>query len=265
MKTIEQIESELSAKIPRDVVSLRDGGAGRKLSYLEGWYVIDRLNTIFGPLNWAKEIIEIKEVVNTTNKGQFPAYIVKVRLSVIKPDHTVVIKEGFGYGADKSGLNAHELAIKEAVTDAMKVAAKDFGMSLGLALYDRNQENVEDEVQTVTGRLTSGHANIQTLPKDGKLNVKTGQSEIITTSFTPGYDVETIRAVLPAQPKTRSKEDLSKAIKSYFSVVEAQKRLTKDVFRSDYLGKYSASKVDDLNVEQSEEVLVRLKTLAETK
>lgn len=244
MKTIEQIELELSAKIPRDVVSLRDGGAGRKLSYLEGWYVIDRLNTIFGPLNWAKEIMEIKEVVNTTNKGQFPAYIVKVRLSVIKPDHTVVIKEGFGYGADKSGLNAHELAIKEAVTDAMKVAAKDFGMSLGLALYDRNQENVEDDVEQ----------------KPAAISPKPSAS---------GHTVAAIRAVLPAQPKSepksRSKEDLSKAIMSYFSVVEAQKRLTKDVFRSDYLAKFGAIKIVDLNVEQSEEVLARLKTLAETK
>lgn len=260
MKDIKQIELELDEDIPRDVVSLRDGGGGRKLSYLEGWYVIDRLNKIFGPLNWAKEIMDIRLV-----DAPKPTYIAKIRLSVIKPDHTVVIKEAYGYGSDKHSGSPHELAIKEAVTDALKVAAKDFGMSLGLALYDKTQERVSDDVQTITGRITS-EPNSQTLPKDGKLNVKTGQSQVIIASSASGYDVETVRAILPTQAKpTHTKDGLSEAIKSYFKVVEAQKRLTKDVFRSEYLSEFSASKVDDLNVEQMETVLKRLKTLAESK
>src|ERR1700744_3140760 len=127
MKTIEQIESELKAKIPRDVVSLRDGGGGRKLSYLEGWYVIDRLNKIFGHTGWSKEVLDVRQVVNTTQRGEFPAYIVKVRLTIVNENNIVIYKEAYGYGADKSSQNAHELAIKEAVTDALKVAAKDFG------------------------------------------------------------------------------------------------------------------------------------------
>jgi DNA repair and recombination protein RAD52 len=151
-KTIQEIEKQLDEGIPRSVVSERDGGGGRKLSYLEGHYVIDRLNKVFGHLNWSKEIVEIKEVVNTTSKGTFPAYLAKVRL-IIRPPHTEgltyyqenVIKEGYGYGADKSGQNAHELAIKEAVTDGLKVAAKDLGQSMGLALYDKTQENVIDD------------------------------------------------------------------------------------------------------------------------
>lgn len=140
-KTIEEL---LDEKIPRDVVSLRDGGGGRKLSYLEGWYVIDRLNKIFGHTNWSKEVLDVRQVVNTTQKGEFPAYIVKVRLTIVNQNNIVIYKEAYGYGADKSPQNAHELAIKEAVTDALKVAAKDFGMSLGLALYDKTQENVDD-------------------------------------------------------------------------------------------------------------------------
>jgi len=142
-KTLEDTQKELDSKIPRDVISLRDGGGGRKLSYLEGWYVIDRLNKIFGPLGWSKQITDIKQVVNTTSRGEFPAYLVKVKLS-IHHGSLDVVKEAYGYGADKSSQNAHELAIKEAVTDALKVAAKDLGMSLGLALYDKEQTNVDD-------------------------------------------------------------------------------------------------------------------------
>jgi hypothetical protein len=146
MKSIKEITDQLDEKIPRAVVEERDGGGGRKLSYLPGHYVIDRMNKVFGHLNWSNEILDVRQVVNTTGRGEFPAYIVKVRLSVISAETgTVSFKEGYGYGADKSSQNAHELAIKEAVTDGIKVAAKNLGMSMGLALYDRTQENVEDE------------------------------------------------------------------------------------------------------------------------
>lgn len=148
MRDLKEIEELLNAKIPREVVSRRDGGGGKKLDYLEGYYVIDRLNKIFGPLGWTKEITDVRQVVNTTHKGDFPAYLVKVKLQVFHNEGGWVTKEGYGYGSDKSSQNAHELAIKEAVTDALKVAAKDLGMSMGLALYDKTQEFVDDGEET---------------------------------------------------------------------------------------------------------------------
>lgn len=228
IKDFKQMELELDADIPRDVVSQRDGGGGRKLSYLEGWYVIDRLNKIFGPLNWAKEVLDVRQVVNTTSKGEFPAYLVKVRLSILLTDakgtQSVVVKEAYGYGADKSSQNAHELAIKEAVTDGLKVAAKDLGMSMGLALYDKTQERVSDGVE---------------------------QTEVIIS-------------LRPAESKPSvggSKEELSTAIKSYFKVAEAQKRLTKDAFRSTILALHNVEKVDELSETDMGTVLNKLKEL----
>lgn len=137
-RTIEEIQKELDAKIPRSVVSERDGGGGRKLSYLEGHYVIDRLNQVFGALNWSNEILD---VINLGTPK--PSYLVKVRLTV-HGLQAPIVKEGYGYGSDKSANSPHELAIKEAVTDGLKVAAKNLGMSMGLALYDKTQENVDD-------------------------------------------------------------------------------------------------------------------------
>lgn len=227
IKDIKQMELELDADIPRDVVSQRDGGGGRKLSYLEGWYVIDRLNKIFGPLNWAKEVLDVRQVVNTTSKGEFPAYLVKVRLSILLTDakgtQSVVVKEAYGYGADKSSQNAHELAIKEAVTDGLKVAAKDLGMSMGLALYDKTQERVS-------------------------------------------YGLEQMEVILSLRPESKpsvvgSKEELSTAIKSYFKVAEAQKRLTKDTFRSTILALHNVEKVDELSETDMSTVLNKLKEL----
>lgn len=232
IKDINQIELELNEKIPRDVISLRDGGGRSKLSYLEGWYVIDRLNKIFGPLGWAKEIIETRLL-----EGPKPSYLVKVRLTV-QHAGSITVKEGYGYGSDKSGLNPHELAIKEAVTDALKVAAKDLGMSMGLALYDKTQENVED----VKDDVQEKSAAISVKPVGPKLDV--------------------VRELLVGKPNsTGSKETLSEAIKSYFKVAEAQKKLTKDEFRSNHLGLYGVSKVDELSHEQMSIILEKLKEI----
>lgn len=144
-KTIEQVTAEADKKIPRDEISTRDGGGGKKLSYLESHYVIARMNEVFGTMGWDAETVEMRQV---NKDGDKPAYVSKVRLTaVVKTDdggYMKVSKEGYGFGSDKSGLNPHEMAVKEAESDAFKRAARQFGMSLGLALYDKTQENVED-------------------------------------------------------------------------------------------------------------------------
>jgi len=140
------IIEQLDAPIPRSAVSQRQGGGGRSLSYLAGHYVIDRLNKVFGPMNWASKI-ESLQLVHTAENSVH--YIAQVRLVVEdengkKTEHTDV---GYGDGSDKTNIGkAHELAVKEATTDALKRAAKNLGQSMGLALYSKDQENVvEDE------------------------------------------------------------------------------------------------------------------------
>ena len=49
---------------------------------------------------------------------------------------------GAGHGYDVDCGLAHESAIKEAVTDALKRALRTFGNPFGLALYDKSRENV---------------------------------------------------------------------------------------------------------------------------
>jgi hypothetical protein len=44
---------------------------------------------------------------------------------------------------------AHESAVKEAVTDALKRALRSFGNPFGLALYDKTRENVGVDVSSV--------------------------------------------------------------------------------------------------------------------
>ena len=128
----------LDAKIPKDAVSQRDGG-GKKLSYLETYYVIDRMNQVFGHLNWSNETLELRQL---TTEGK-PSYLARVRVSV-EVNGKYVFKDGVGFGSDKSGLNPHEMAAKEAESDAFKRAAKNFGISMGLGLYEKTGEYVDE-------------------------------------------------------------------------------------------------------------------------
>lgn len=147
MKTYDQIVAELDAKIPREAVSERDAGQGRSLSYLAGHYVIDRLNKVLGQGAWSYNINELRLVHSGEVNGKHVAHYVSIISFIAKLADKVAHFEEVGYGDGMDARNpgkAHELAVKEAITDAIKRAAKNLGMSMGLALYDKDQSNVQE-------------------------------------------------------------------------------------------------------------------------
>lgn len=208
-KTVQQLNEELDANIPRSAVSQRSGGGTKALSYLEAWYVIDRLNQVFGNLGWDSETVEMAEV----GGGKFPAYRAKVRIKAIvevAPGQFLnVCREGTGWGADKSAQNPHEMACKEAESDAFKRAAMKFGRSLGLALYDKTQEHVEDEeprkpfTRDVTQHVPKHDAPSAdiTLKK-----ISTASMEVIKQKLMTMND---LTAILKNEFKADRKEDLN--------------------------------------------------------
>jgi hypothetical protein len=72
-----------------------------------------------------------------------------VRVTVHLPSGSIVARDGSGagHGIDVDLGQAHESALKEAETDAMKRALMTFGNPFGLALYDKEQRAV-GEVDT---------------------------------------------------------------------------------------------------------------------
>ena len=92
-------------------------------------------------------------------------YIARVRLEV--PILGCIFSDvGYGDGSDaKNAGKAHELAAKESVTDGLKRAAKNLGMSMGLALYSKEQENVEDEVDVKPVKAPEKPAEMVDKPK----------------------------------------------------------------------------------------------------
>lgn len=153
----------LQAKLSREHVKTRQQ-AGRTLSYIEGYQAINEANRIFGFGNWSTFVTELTCIVNTgqgaTNyqgrekPGYLVAYVARVKVMVEfeagMQSHEDV---GYGEGIEYSNVGqAHESAIKEAVTDAEKRALRHWGNVFGLALYDKDQKEVERLVSPAPAR-----------------------------------------------------------------------------------------------------------------
>lgn len=119
---------------------------GPKGDYIEGWHAIAEANRIFGFNGWSYSIPECtcvyqgpREIGQAKKPGFGVTYTAKVLVNV-----GGVAREDFGagHGYDVDCGLAHESAIKEAVTDALKRALRTFGNPFGLALYDKSRENV---------------------------------------------------------------------------------------------------------------------------
>lgn len=140
----------LAAPLDRANVSTRVQGSAT-VSYIAGWHAIAEANRIFGFDAWTRELRDLTMVVDTMRlakdgktQNHYVAYRATVRVTV-----GTIVREGVGYGEgiDKFHGQAHESAIKEAETDAMKRALMTFGNPFGLALYDKTQSNVADASQ----------------------------------------------------------------------------------------------------------------------
>lgn len=123
---------------------------GPKGDYLEGWFVIQEANRIFGWDGWSYDLVALSCVsererqLKSGKPGFAVTYTAQVRATVQGITRDDV---GAGHGFDADCGLAHESAIKEAVTDALKRALRTFGNPFGLALYDKTRANVEDDTK----------------------------------------------------------------------------------------------------------------------
>ena len=156
----------LAAPLNRAHVQTRSQ-AGRSLSYLEGWVAIREANRIFGFDGWQRETIELRCVAESQRpigrdqkSGWGVTYIARVRVSLGNQASggPCLVREGSGagHGIDVDLGLAHESALKEAETDAMKRALMTFGNPFGLALYDKQQRQVTSSVRRERGPMDRG-------------------------------------------------------------------------------------------------------------
>jgi hypothetical protein len=167
----EQIAA-LSAPLDRARISSREQGRGR-VNYLQGWVLIEEANRIFGHDGWQRQtlscqcVTEAKRLIGSKNEGRPQkegwgvTYIARVRITVNAGERGLLIREGTGagHGIDVDLGLAHESAIKEAETDAMKRALVTFGNPFGLALYDKSQRQVSGAPAQQAGHQQAQAAN----------------------------------------------------------------------------------------------------------
>jgi hypothetical protein len=145
----------LSAPLDRANVRQREQGRG-KVAYVEGWVAVAEANRIFGFDGWQRQTVAMRCVAQAerpigargTSRDQKPGwgvtYTARVRVTVTAGGLPALVREGSGagHGIDVDLGQAHESALKEAETDAMKRALMTFGNPFGLALYDKQQRQV---------------------------------------------------------------------------------------------------------------------------
>jgi Rad52/22 family double-strand break repair protein len=95
------------------------------------------------------------------------SYVARVRV-LVRAGDVVVCREasGSGHGLGATPGAAHESAIKEAETDAMKLALTTFGNSFGLALYDPELRGVRGGARWIRARQSVAWV---VLAPDGRL------------------------------------------------------------------------------------------------
>ncbi|KAJ7196478.1 RAD52 DNA repair protein [Mycena pura] len=137
---VNRLQAKLNQKLGPEFISQRPGpGGGPKLTYAEGWKIINIANDVFGFDGWSSNIVNMTTDYIDYNE-ETRRY--NVGISVIM---RVTVKEGVyhedvGYGmienAKGKGM-ALDKCKKEAVTDALKRTLRTFGNVLGNCLYDK--------------------------------------------------------------------------------------------------------------------------------
>ena len=135
--TLQQVET-LLRPIKPDRVSIDNHGA----AYLESWDVRAHLTRIFGFGGWEKEIVALELIDQSTHSkgGYNVTYRCTMRLTVRDPDGlTALVTDDAATGSAQNQPqlgDAHDLALKTAVSTALKRCAIDLGDQFGLSLYN---------------------------------------------------------------------------------------------------------------------------------
>jgi DNA recombination protein Rad52 len=129
------VDRMLATKPLQSDLHTRKGPGGRQLVYYNGETVSRLLNEVFGYDGWNMAVLQTEKICCTESDGKFSVgFMARVRIT---HRNSGTYKEDMGSGdsVDRSLPTAVQNAIKGAITDAMKRAARHFGEKLGNSLY----------------------------------------------------------------------------------------------------------------------------------
>lgn len=257
---IESIKVALSKKLGPEFISKRKGPGFNSVQYLEGWKAINLANGIFGFNGWNTELKEYKvDYIDDKNGAISMGLSCIVR--VILKDGT--FHEDVGYGSIDNCRNksmAFEKCKKEACTDGMKRALRQFGNALGNCLYDKEFLQQITKVPMELNQFDE-HALMRrslTVPKIEKSNDNFNISKTIQNSSYPTKVLDTREMVqsTPVLVNKTSATEKPKLIKRSPSPTRVNKSMAvkprdleedDDEFEDDFEDSYMFS--DDLPAE----------------
>ena len=145
----ETIAAELAKDL--DKAHVKPPPPGKYGEYIEGWHAIAEASRIFGWDGWSYRVDRLEQTNRDPDQGRNSdqwanGYLAIVTVTAAGDDgpSTTAQDVGHGQGYSKSEGDAHDSAMKEAVTDALKRALRTFGHPFGLALYDKTKAHVSD-------------------------------------------------------------------------------------------------------------------------
>lgn len=155
------IRQLLNVPPPRECLATRSQ-SGTTLTYVQGHYIIGKMNEIFGPEGWSRQFTgEGLRMVNVTSEVPKNKTAVRHDVSMLCDycitaqigDMSIRIEDvGYGIGQSYSGIgDAYESAAKEAVTDALKRCCRSLGNAMGNCLYDKKW------LKALSGQEGAGH------------------------------------------------------------------------------------------------------------
>lgn len=172
--TQEQI-AQLDQPLDPKRVKHRAGGGGMQLSYLKGHDVIDTANHIFGYGNWGYDLLGVELNTVPAGNGEIVGsyYAARVKLTVancvpVTEEGVCPVQEGRN---PRAKIDAHDMARKGAITDALKRALRCYGDQFGNSLYDTDLVDGQPREFRVNGnraaqpsRPTNGAARVEREP-----------------------------------------------------------------------------------------------------
>lgn len=133
-----RISERLNQNIGKEHLSTRTGNGNTRITYIEGWVVIDQANRVFGFDGWSSEIYGMKREYRDISKDGRISIGYSCYCRVTLKDGTQ--REDIGYGGSEGHAQHHasiDKAKKGAATDALKRALRQFGNWLGNCCYNK--------------------------------------------------------------------------------------------------------------------------------
>lgn len=220
----DRIAAELAKDLARALV--KPPPQGKYGEYISAFDVITTANKIFGWDGWAYAVDRLEqtncgEVEKTNRDGEAYmqweiGYMAVVRVSVCRGGIVGRQDVGHGQGHSKSLGDAHDSAMKEAVTDALKRALRTFGNPLGLALYDKTKAHVSDNPNAAEER----GANIAAITPDQIERTIEQMGKITDLTELKGF----WSALAEYQPGMQSASGVAEAKDAQRAIIEAKLR-----------------------------------------